>query len=39
MPPGGVAARSLEAYAVRVIDAMHDHNPAAIRQHDGKQLI
>jgi 8-oxo-dGTP diphosphatase len=28
-----------EAYAVRVIDAMHDHNPAAIRQHDGQQLI
>jgi 8-oxo-dGTP diphosphatase len=28
-----------EAYAVRVIDAMHDRNPAAIRQHDGKQLI
>jgi 8-oxo-dGTP diphosphatase len=28
-----------EAYAIRVIDAMHDHAPAAIRQHDGKQLI
>jgi hypothetical protein len=28
-----------EAYAVRVTDAMHDQSPAAIRQHDGIQLL
>jgi 8-oxo-dGTP diphosphatase len=28
-----------EAYAVRVLDAMHGQTPAPIRQHDGKQLL
>jgi 8-oxo-dGTP diphosphatase len=28
-----------EAYAIRVIDALHEHAPAAIRQHDGTQLL
>ena len=28
-----------EAYAIRMLDALHDHRPAAVRQHDGKQLL
>ncbi len=28
-----------EAYAARVLDALHNHTPAAIRQHNGKQLL
>ena len=28
-----------EAYAIRVLDALHEHAPAAIRQHDGTQLL
>jgi 8-oxo-dGTP diphosphatase len=28
-----------EAYAARVLDALHDHTPAAIRQHDGQQIL
>ena len=28
-----------EAYAIRMLDALHDHGPAAVRQHDGKQLL
>lgn len=28
-----------EAYAVRVLDALHGQVPAAIRQHDGNQLL
>jgi ADP-ribose pyrophosphatase YjhB (NUDIX family) len=28
-----------EAYAARVLDALHNHTPAAIRHHDGKQLL
>jgi len=28
-----------EAYAVRMLDALRDDAPAAIRQHDGKQLL
>jgi ADP-ribose pyrophosphatase YjhB (NUDIX family) len=28
-----------EAYAIRVLDALRDDAPAAIRQHDGKQLL
>jgi hypothetical protein len=28
-----------EAYAVRVIDALHDRSPAAIRKHDGRTLV
>jgi 8-oxo-dGTP diphosphatase len=27
------------AYAIRVLDALRDDAPAAIRQHDGKQLL
>jgi 8-oxo-dGTP diphosphatase len=30
---------SSEAYAVRVLDAMHDSCPAAVRKHDGQQLL
>jgi 8-oxo-dGTP diphosphatase len=28
-----------EAYAVRILDALHDEHPPAIRQHDGKHLL
>jgi 8-oxo-dGTP diphosphatase len=28
-----------EAYAIRVLDALHEHAPAAIRQHDGTRLL
>jgi 8-oxo-dGTP diphosphatase len=28
-----------EAYAIRVLDALHDHAPAAIRRHDGRQIL
>jgi len=28
-----------EAYAIRVLDALHSQAPAAIRQHDGSQLL
>ena len=28
-----------EAYAIRILDALRDDAPAAIRQHDGKQLL
>ena len=28
-----------EAYAIRVLDALHASSPAAIRQHDGVQLL
>jgi len=28
-----------EAYAVRVVDAMHDTWPPAVRQHDGVRLL
>lgn len=28
-----------EAYVTRVLDALHDPAPAAIRQHDGKHLL
>jgi 8-oxo-dGTP diphosphatase len=28
-----------EAYAVRVLDALHDHQPSAIRHHDGVHLL
>ena len=28
-----------EAYAIRVLDALHDRGPAAIRQHDGTRLL
>jgi len=30
---------AIEAYAIRVLDAMHSHAPAAIREHDGKHLL
>ncbi len=35
----GIRELASEAYAIRVLDALHDHEPAAIRQHDGKQLL
>src|SRR5262245_12705506 len=28
-----------EAYAVRVLDALHQHTPAAVRKHDGRRLL
>ena len=28
-----------EAYAVRVLDALHGHAPAAVRKHDGIRLL
>jgi 8-oxo-dGTP diphosphatase len=28
-----------EAYAIRVLDAMHDDRPPAVRQHDGVHLL
>ena len=28
-----------QAYAVRVLDALHGEIPAAIRQHDGEHLL
>jgi 8-oxo-dGTP diphosphatase len=28
-----------EAYAIRVLDALYDHTPAAVRKHDGTRLI
>lgn len=28
-----------EAYAIRVLDALHADSPAAIRQHDGNYLL
>jgi 8-oxo-dGTP diphosphatase len=28
-----------EAYAIRILDALHDSTHAAIRHHDGKQLL
>jgi 8-oxo-dGTP diphosphatase len=34
-----VAERANEAYAIRVLDAMHDERPAAIRQHDGRHVL
>jgi 8-oxo-dGTP diphosphatase len=34
-----VARLADEAYAIRVIDALHDDHPPAIRQHDGVHLL
>jgi len=34
-----VAELADEAYAVRVLDALHDEHPPAIRQHDGVHLL
>ena len=34
-----VSALTSEAYAVRVLDALHDEGSAAIRKHDGNQLL
>ncbi len=34
-----VAELSDEAYAVRVLDALGDTAPPAVRQHDGKSVI
>src|SRR5262249_61736051 len=28
-----------EAYAVRIMDALHDESPAAVRRHDGVHLL
>jgi 8-oxo-dGTP diphosphatase len=32
-------ALASEAYAIRILDALHNQAPAAIRQHDGSQLL
>ena len=34
-----VAHLTEEAYAVRVVDALHDDRPAAVRHHDGVHLL
>ena len=34
-----VAELADEAYAVRILDALHDEQPPAIRQHDGVHLL
>ena len=34
-----VAELASEAYAIRVLDALRASSPAAIRQHDGVQLL
>ena len=34
-----IRERASEAYAVRVLDAMHNQTSVAIRQHDGSQLL
>ncbi len=34
-----IRERASEAYAIRMLDALQDHGPAAVRQHDGKQLL
>ena len=34
-----IAELADEAYAVRVLDALHDEHPPAIRQHDGVHLL
>jgi ADP-ribose pyrophosphatase YjhB (NUDIX family) len=34
-----VAELASEAYAIRVLDALHAAGPAAIRKHDGAQLL
>jgi len=34
-----ISELATEAYAVRVLDALRDTRPAAIRKHDGKQLL
>ncbi len=35
----GIRELATEAYAVRILDALRDSGPAAIRQHDGSQLL
>jgi 8-oxo-dGTP diphosphatase len=35
----GIAALADQAYAVRILDALHNEHPPAIRQHDGKHLL
>jgi len=37
--PDDVEKLASEAYAIRVLDALRNNGPAAIRKHDGKQLI
>jgi 8-oxo-dGTP diphosphatase len=34
-----VAELANQAYAVRILDALHDEHPPAVRQHDGEHLI
>ena len=34
-----VCELATEAYAIRVLDALHEYAPAAIRQHDGTRLL
>jgi 8-oxo-dGTP diphosphatase len=34
-----VAELADEAYAIRILDALHDEHPPTIRQHDGTHLL
>jgi 8-oxo-dGTP diphosphatase len=34
-----VAGLADEAYAIRILDALHDNHPPAVRQHDGVHLL
>jgi len=34
-----IAELAEEAYAIRILDAMHDERSPAIRQHDGVHLL
>jgi hypothetical protein len=34
-----IAQLADQAYAIRILDALHDENPPAIRQHDGVHLL
>jgi hypothetical protein len=35
----GVLELADEVYAIRILDALHDDRPPAVRQHDGMHLI
>jgi 8-oxo-dGTP diphosphatase len=34
-----IAELADQAYAVRILDALHDEHPPVIRQHDGVHLL
>ncbi|MGH3274537.1 MAG: hypothetical protein ACRDNZ_09510 [Streptosporangiaceae bacterium] len=39
LPASEVTHLVSEAYAVRVLDALHDNATPAVRQHDGVHLV